>query len=81
LDSALGGSVARDDDFTLCGYFAVKLEGIEDDFDGEGLTVIFELNIVRYSPRVPACAVSAEGHDAFGGHSAVTACDYDPGVK
>ena len=66
-------------DLACCGNFAVKLFGIVFHLDVELLFAAIDFKVVWYSPRVPAGAVSAEGHGALCYLFAVGTCDEDSG--
>ena len=61
------------------GYFPVKLFGIVFHINIEFLFAAVDFKIVRYPPRVPAGAVSAEGHSTLGDLLTIGACDKDSG--
>ena len=60
-----------DHDFSLCGYFAVELLRLVRHCYGQLFLVAIDSKIGRYTPRVPAGARSAKGHDALGHDVAV----------
>ena len=55
-----------DFDFSLCGHLAVKLLRFVSHRYGQLFFFAVDLKVVWYTPRVPACSGSAEGHDALG---------------
>ena len=57
-----------------CGYFAVKFQRIVCYLHVEGLFAAVDFKAGWHSPRVPAGAGSAEGHDALGDLFAVGPC-------
>ena len=63
-----------DFDFSLCRYFAVKLLGFVSYSYGQFFLVAVDFEIVRYTPRVPACACSAKGHYTLSDNFTVSAC-------
>ncbi len=56
-------------------HFAVKLQRIVLHLHVEGLFVAVEFEVIWYSPRVPAGAVSPKGHRTLGNLFAVSARD------
>ncbi len=58
-----------------CGYFAVKLQRIVLYLHVEGLFIAVEFKVIWHSPRVPAGAVSPEGHNTLGDFFAIGSCD------
>ena len=64
-------SILINHNLPCCGYFTVKLFGIVFHLDVELLFAAIYFKIVWYSPRVPAGAVSPEGHGALGNLFAV----------
>jgi hypothetical protein len=60
---------------------AIQLSGVVRSRNGESLFVAVELDIFRYSPRVPAGAVSAEWHRALGDGLAVGTFDSDRRIQ
>ena len=59
-------SIPMNYDLSCCAYLAIKFLRIVLYLYNEGLFTVVEFKIVWYSPRVPAGAVSSEGHDALG---------------
>jgi hypothetical protein len=75
------GRIPVDHDLPLPDDLAIKLLCVVAYFDGEGFFVAIELEIIRYSPRVPARAVSAKGHHALGYFIAVGSRDDHFGIE
>jgi hypothetical protein len=73
--------VAIDHERSRSRHCAVQILGVVRGHDGEGLFVAVELDIFRYSPRVPAGAVSAEWHRALDDGLTVGTFDGDRRVK
>lgn len=63
------------------GYLAVKLLCIVKYLNIKCFFAAVEFKVGRHSPRVPASAVSSEGHDALGNLFAVCSCDDDFGIE
>jgi hypothetical protein len=73
--------IPENDYISFALYHAVELARLVNHLDLESLFVAVKLYIFRHSPRVPAGAVSAEGHHALGHNFAVTAAYDNPRIK
>ena len=75
------GCLFSDADLSLCSYLAVELLGFVGHGDGEFFFVTLQFQILWYTPRVPAGACSAKGHNALGHDLAIGPGDDDLGIK
>jgi hypothetical protein len=77
----LSGCVSVYDNLSLADDSAVELAGVVGHSDGECLFVAVERQVLGYSPRVPAGAVSAEGQGALGHRLPIGTADHDFGSE
>lgn len=73
---AANQSLPTDGDPASADDLTVEFLCIISGGDSESFFITIELKIIRYTPRVPAGARSAKGHNALGDHLAVSSFDH-----
>lgn len=80
-ERALQGALLSDAYRSLGSHCAVELLRLIGHGYGQFFLHTFQFEIVWYTPRVPAGACSAKGHDALGHHLAIGPGNDDFGIE
>jgi hypothetical protein len=70
-----------DYDLSFCGNLAVEFLSFIGNSNSERFLITIQLEIIWYTPRVPACAASAKGHGALDDHLAVGTGNHDGRIE